>query len=131
MFGKVRNELLQRIVVQTSARERNDINVQVEFPGDALNKRGLSGSGSSILQSGDDVNNDSKFLLRWGWLTYEKVAPSERDSTLRVPFFTIQEVEGVLENRLFHTRVEDDGSEGAFRTRGDETPFIPRVGRVD
>ena len=66
-----------------------------------------------------------------GMLTYEKVAPSERDSTLRVPFFTIQEVEGVLENGLFHTRVEDDGSEGAFRTRGDETPFVPRVGRVD
>jgi len=31
-----------------------------------------------------------------GDTTYEKVSPSERDSALRVPFFTVQEIEGVL-----------------------------------
>ena len=66
-----------------------------------------------------------------GDVTYEKITASERNPALRVPFLTIQEIEGVLEDGLFHTRVEDDGSEGTFRTRRDETPFVPCVGRVD
>ena len=64
-------------------------------------------------------------------VTYEKVASAERDPALRVPFLAIQEVESVIENGLFHTRVEDDGTEGTFRTRGDEAPFVPSVGSVD
>ena len=66
MFGKVRNELLQRIVVQTDSRERDDVNVQIEFPGDTLNEGRLSGSGSSILRrnkSWNDVNNNVD--LKW------------------------------------------------------------------
>ena len=51
-FGKVRDELLQRVIVQTGSREGYNVNVQIEFAGDALNERGLSGSGSSILQKG-------------------------------------------------------------------------------
>ena len=49
VFGDVRNKLLQRIVVQTESRERNDIHVQIEFSSDALNKGRLPGSRSSIL----------------------------------------------------------------------------------
>ena len=63
--------------------------------------------------------------------TYEKVASSERDSAFQVPFLTIQEVEGILENSLFNARIEDDRFEGAFRTGGDEAPFVPDVGSVD
>ena len=46
---KAQNELLQRVVVQTDSGEQNDINVQIEFPSDALNGGRLSGSRSSIL----------------------------------------------------------------------------------
>ena len=42
VFGKARNELLQRAVVQTSSRERNDVNIQIEFPSDTLNGGRLS-----------------------------------------------------------------------------------------
>ena len=39
---KAQNELLQRVVVQTDSGEQNDINVQIEFPSDALNGGRLS-----------------------------------------------------------------------------------------
>ena len=64
-------------------------------------------------------------------VTYEKVTPSERNPAFRVPFFTIQEVEGILKDGLFHASIEDDRGEGAFRTRGDKAPFVPDVGSVD
>ena len=64
-------------------------------------------------------------------MTYKKVTPSERNPAFRVPFLAIQEVEGILEDGLFHTGIEDDGGEGTFRTRGDKAPFVPGVGSVD
>jgi len=64
-------------------------------------------------------------------VTYEKVTPSERNSAFRVPFLAFQEVEGVLDDGFFHTGIKNDGFEGAFRTRGDEPPFVPNVGSVD
>ena len=63
--------------------------------------------------------------------TYEKVASSERDSAFQVPFLTIQEIMGILEDGLLHASVEDDGVEGAFRTGGDEAPITARGGSVD
>lgn len=63
--------------------------------------------------------------------TYEKVTTSEWDPAFQVPCFTFQEVEGILEDVLLHTSIKDDRLEGAFRTRGDEAPFVPYGGSVD
>jgi hypothetical protein len=63
--------------------------------------------------------------------TYEKVTPSERNAAFRIPFLAVQEVEGIVEDTLFHTSVEDDRREGAFGTRSDETPFIPSIRSID
>lgn len=63
--------------------------------------------------------------------TYEKVAPSKRNSAFRVPFLAVQEVESIIKDTLFHTSIEDYGSEGSFRSRGDQTPFIPGIGGVN
>ena len=59
MFGEVRNEPLQRAVVQTDPRERDNVNVQVEFASDTLNEGRLPGSGSSILNKSWNGVNDS------------------------------------------------------------------------
>lgn len=67
----------------------------------------------------------------WDDVTYEKVASSERNPAFRVPFFAIQEVERILDHRLFYTRIEDDGVQGPFGARGDKAPFIPYIRRVD
>ena len=64
-------------------------------------------------------------------MTYEKVTASERDPAFRIPFLAVQEVEGILEDGFFHASIEDDRLEGAFGTRGDEAPFVSRVGSVD
>lgn len=64
-------------------------------------------------------------------VTYEKVASSEWDPALRVPFLAVQEIQGILEDGFFHTSIEDDGLEGAFRARGDQAPFVPHVGSID
>lgn len=64
-------------------------------------------------------------------VTYEKVTPSERNSAFRVPPLTVQEVEGIIKDSLFHTSIKDDGRERTFRTRSYEAPFIPRIGSVD
>jgi hypothetical protein len=64
-------------------------------------------------------------------VTYEKVTTSERNPAFCVPFLAIQEIEGILQDSFFHTDIEDDGFEGAFRTGGDEAPFVPHVGGID
>jgi len=64
-------------------------------------------------------------------VTYEKVTSSERDPAFRVPFLTVQEVASIIEKVFFHTTVEDDGVEWAFRMRGDEVPTVPQCGNID
>ena len=65
-------------------------------------------------------------------MTYKKVAPSERDPAVRVPFLTTQEFAGVTEEIFFHTTVEDDGLGGVSGMRGNEAPITRhRVKSVD
>ena len=63
-------------------------------------------------------------------MTYEKVSSSEWDPAFRVPFLAVQEVEDILEDGFFHASIKDDRPEGAFGTRGDEAPFVSRVGHM-
>lgn len=80
-------------------------------------------------KGGDDVSDHD--MDDMPDVTYEKVTPSERNSALGVPPLAIQEIKGVVEDRLFHTGIEDDGRQRAFRTRSDEAPFISSIGSVD
>ena len=64
-------------------------------------------------------------------VTYEKVAPSERNPAFRVPFLTVQEVASIMEGVFLHPTVEDDRVEETPGTRGDEAPIVPLVRNVD
>ena len=41
--------------------------------------------------------------------TYKKVASAERDTTLRVPLFALEEITRVVEEKVLHSGIKDDG----------------------
>lgn len=63
--------------------------------------------------------------------TYEKITPSEGDTTSGVPRSAPKERTSVGQEILLHTPVKDNGIQWSFRSRSNLMPLVHRCGRVN
>ena len=63
--------------------------------------------------------------------TYEKITPSERDTTFRVPRSAPKERAGIGKEIFLHAPIEDDGIQRPFGSRSNLVPLVHGRGRVN
>jgi hypothetical protein len=63
--------------------------------------------------------------------TYEKITPSERDTTFRVPRSAPDERSSIGKEILLHAPIKDDGIQRPFWSRSNLVPLVRRRGGVD
>lgn len=63
--------------------------------------------------------------------TYEKITPSERDTTFRIPRSAPKERTSIGKEILLHASIKDDRVQRPFGSRSDLVPLVHRRGGVN